>query len=267
MASTTPSHDKHCIIIGAGIAGLTAALALEQFGFSVLILEKAAQLEEAGAGIQLSPNATSVLQKLGLLETLLLSATVLQSVDLVAARSGKTLLSLQTNTQSLDHAPFLAVHRADLQATLLQAVQQRTSIDLRLGMTFLTRQLHSDRLEVQFEQDGQRHTVSAACLIGADGVWSTIRQSDGSNLAKFSGYTALRHTLGRTSLVSDILTKTDCVKAFVAPNAHLVSYPISQGQKINLVYIGKDATAAAPSLAGFAPALVRDLAQLQNWTS
>jgi salicylate hydroxylase len=263
------------VIVGAGIAGLTAALALEQSGFSVLILDQAERLEEAGAGLQLSPNATSILSKLGVLKDLLPSATVLDSVDLISAKSAKPLLCLKTAPFAEDAAPCLALHRADLQSALLRHVQRRPHIELQLDATLLSHQQTSDGITVTCQVGGKSVAAMAQLIISADGVWSSLRQNANGAPARFSGYVAHRQTIDRSQLKSASLTQTNSVRAFLSPNAHLVAYPISAGKQINLVFIkkpakqnaGRNELNMAPSFEGFASGLVQDLVQLGDWTS
>jgi salicylate hydroxylase len=271
-----PQTDiKRCIIIGAGIAGLTLALALEKLGIPSLILEKSDRLEEAGAGLQLSPNATSILANLGVLEDLLLTATMVQSIDLMIANTSKPLLALATTTFTTPSAPFLALHRADLQAALLRTVMRSTVIELQLGASFAGQHLQNDCVEVRYHVGSTLHVATAYCLIGADGVWSVVRQLSGGVPATYSGYVAYRQTIERSKLNAMSLSEVGSVKAFVSPNAHLVAYPISQGKSVNLVFIAKqkrelaktDITMPLRALQNFAPELVTDLTNHIPWTT
>ncbi len=273
---TTPLTDKRrCIIIGAGIAGLTHALALADFGIPSLVLEKSDQLEEVGAGLQLSPNATSILAKLGILDDLLPMATIVQSIDLMSAQTGKTLLALSTAPFATPSAPFLALHRSDLQTALLSKVEQSPLIDLQCGASYLSQKLVNDGVEVSYHSDARSRVVTGRCLIAADGVWSTVRQSHGGGAASYSGYVAYRQTIDRSLLSAASLHDEATVKAFVSPNAHLVAYPISQGKSVNLVFIIKQSSKAVPldppqlfnSFKSFAPDLNQDLVRHPNWTS
>src|SRR4051794_10638385 len=130
VSSKTRSPDRSVavtrtiIVAGAGIGGLTAALALAAKGFRVVILEKAERLEEAGAGLQLSPNASRILIELGLRERLGARATVPEAIGIMSARSGKEIARLALGEEAGLHAgaPYWVLHRADLQAALLEAV-------------------------------------------------------------------------------------------------------------------------------------------------
>src|ERR1700720_3613909 len=112
--------SRTIIVAGAGIGGLTAALALARQGFRVIVLEKAERLEEAGAGIQLSPNASRVLVELGLQPRLALRAVTPDAISVMSARSGGELARLPLGEEATLRAgaPYWVVHRADLQAAL-----------------------------------------------------------------------------------------------------------------------------------------------------
>jgi salicylate hydroxylase len=267
--SVTNFSGRRCIIVGAGIAGLTAALALEKVGFSVLILEKSERLEEAGAGLQLSPNATSILAKLGVLEGLLPSATIVQSIDLVSMTTLKPLLCLETAPMADGSAPFISVHRADLQCALLSKINERPSIELVLGVTVVERQTRENSVDVRYNALGNTHLDSAQCFIGADGIWSATRTTAILAPARFSGYVTFRQTVDRAFLNTSQLTESHLVRAFIGPNAHLVAYPIARGERVNLVFITKQAgqTRTLPGFSGFASELVQDLSRVTDWTS
>jgi salicylate hydroxylase len=248
-----------CIIIGAGIAGLTAAIALEQFGFSTLILEKSSVLKPIGAGIQLTPNATSLLTKLGILEKLLPHATVIDTVKLLSAKTGDRLLSLKTDIFSTPNAPFLSLHRADLQSTLLQKISNKPLITLILGSSLLKTQLQQDGMYVEFTVNNEPTIANAQLLIGADGVHSQLRSTQ--DQAFFSDYTAYRQTIEKKYVLSNPHT----VEAYLAPNAHVVTYPIAQNTQTNVVLISKQPLTNA--LSSFHPKLRNALAPFTDWTS
>jgi salicylate hydroxylase len=118
---TSAPASRTIVVAGAGIAGLTAAIALAEQRFHVVVLEKAAQLDEAGAGIQLSPNASGVLLRLGLEQHLAERVIAPDDITIVAARSGRTIvrIPLGSSARMRYGAPYWIAHRADLQAALL----------------------------------------------------------------------------------------------------------------------------------------------------
>src|SRR5260370_9775150 len=126
---------QRAIIAGAGIGGLETALALSQAGFEITLYERADALEEFGAGLQLTPNATRVLSRLGALDSVRKAATVPDAVRALRGSDDRELMRLPlVDAERRWGAPYLAVHRADLQRALADAVRRRANVALRLGV-------------------------------------------------------------------------------------------------------------------------------------
>ncbi|WP_339034393.1 FAD-dependent monooxygenase [Bradyrhizobium symbiodeficiens] len=230
--------SRTIVIAGAGIGGLTAALALAARGFRIVVLEKAERLEEVGAGLQLSPNASRVLVALGLTERLKLRAVVPEAVSIMSARAGGELLRMQLGEAASARAgaPYWVVHRADLQSALASAVADHPDIDLKLGATFEDVAPHAKGLTVVHRSGTIRRSDLASALIGADGIWSTVRQHLFPEVQpRFSGLIAWRGTLDATQLPKDYTARR--VQLWMGPNAHLVAYPIAGGRQINVVAV------------------------------
>ncbi|AWM08367.1 FAD-dependent monooxygenase [Bradyrhizobium symbiodeficiens] len=230
--------SRTIVIAGAGIGGLTAALALAARGFRIVVLEKAERLEEVGAGLQLSPNASRVLVALGLTERLKLRAVVPEAVSIMSARAGGELLRMPLGEAASARAgaPYWVVHRADLQSALAGAVADHPDIDLKLGATFEDVAPHAKGLTVVHRSGTIRRSDLASALIGADGIWSTVRQHLFPEVQpRFSGLIAWRGTLDATQLPKDYTARR--VQLWMGPNAHLVAYPIAGGRQINVVAV------------------------------
>src|SRR5690606_17084473 len=120
------------IVAGAGIGGLTAALALADKGFRVILAERAGRLEEAGAGLQLSPNASRVLIALGLKSSLEGRAVAPDSVSVMSGPRGVELVRLPLDRSDVE-APYWVIHRADLQAALAARASANPLIEFQLG--------------------------------------------------------------------------------------------------------------------------------------
>lgn len=222
----TPS--PHVIVAGAGIGGLTTALALAAQGFSVRILEKAERLQEVGAGLQLSPNASRVLIGLGLGPRLSAVATTPDAVSIMTARSSGEVTRLPFAAS--EEAPYWVMHRADLQAALLAAVRDHPQIDLQLGSEFTGFSVADDGTIVI---PGE---APALALIGADGVRSQVRRQLFPDVQpSFSGLVAWRGHIDKSRLPHAFPPRR--VQLWMGPRAHLVAYPMSSGEQVNVVVI------------------------------
>ncbi|MFN5713040.1 MAG: FAD-dependent monooxygenase [Bradyrhizobium sp.] len=207
-------------------------------GFRVVVLEKAERLEEAGAGIQLSPNASRILVELGLKEPLARRAVTPESVNILSARAGGEIarMPLGQAAEFRAGAPYWVIHRADLQAALQAAVNDHPDIDLRLGCQFEDVTKHAKGLTVVQRRGNARQQELAVALIGADGIWSSVRGHLFPDVQpQFSGLIAWRGTLDATALPREYTAPR--VQLWMGPDAHLVAYPISAGRQINVVAI------------------------------
>ena len=216
-------------IIGAGIAGLTAALSLAHRGISVDIIEQAAQLSTIGAGLQLSSNATAILGRLGLLTALEAAWTEPDSICLLDGKTLKPLAKVPSGAFARQrwNAPYGVLHRASLQQVLLDAVERQPLCRLHLG-----KRLDNTGLETIAAITGRMPGL----LIGADGVWSAVRaRIAGAGTARFSGNIAFRFTIDLRDAPS--VFDLSRVTAFVGPRAHIVGYPLRETGTLNIVAI------------------------------
>jgi salicylate hydroxylase len=230
--------SRTIFVAGAGIGGLTAALALAAEGFRVVILEKSERLEEAGAGLQLSPNASRVLIDLGLKPRLAARAVIPDAVSIMSARQGREIARLPLGEEASTRAgaPYWVVHRADLQAALQAHISDNPDIELRLGCQFEDLAPHAKGLTVVQRRGTTRQQEVALALVGADGIWSTVRQHLFPQAQpQFSGLIAWRGTLEATQLPREQASRR--VQLWMGPNAHLVAYPISGARQINVVAV------------------------------
>jgi salicylate hydroxylase len=230
--------SRTIFVAGAGIGGLTASLALAAQGFRVVLLEKAERLEEVGAGLQLSPNASRVLVALGLQPRLAARAVIPNAISVMSARSGGEIARLPLGDAATLRAgaPYWVVHRAELQAALQAHVNDNPDIELRLGCQFEDAVTHAKGLTVVQRSGTARQQELALALIGADGIWSTVRHHLFPQARpQFSGLIAWRGTLEATQLPREHASRR--VQLWMGPNAHLVAYPISGGRQINVVAV------------------------------
>jgi salicylate hydroxylase len=230
--------SRTIFVAGAGIGGLTASLALAGQRFRVVVLEKAERLEEIGAGLQLSPNASRILVELGLQPRLAGRALTPEAISLMSARSGGEIARLPLGEAATfaAGAPYWVVHRADLQAALQAHVNDNPDIELRLGCQFEDVVGHAKGLTVVQRSGMTRQQELAVALVGADGIWSAVRHHLFPQVQpQFSGLIAWRGTLEASQLPREYASRR--VQLWMGPNAHLVAYPISGTRQINVVAV------------------------------
>lgn len=249
----------NAIIAGAGVAGLTSALAMAQAGRECLVLERAAKLEEVGAGLQLSPNATRILRRLGVFDRIEVVAARPLAVSLVRADSGREVarLPLGRHAEARWGSPYLTIHRADLQKALADAAAESPLIALLLGNAVDKVAIDGEGVRVACGGD----EYAASMLVGADGVRSAVRALLSPEVtAEPTGHVAWRITApaDNPSIKRAGLDPT-AVTTFLHPDIHLVAYPIRGGKAFNLVAVSQepgvpDASTFPARLARTAPA-------------
>ena len=233
------AERRDIVIAGAGIGGLTAALALAARGFRTVVCERAERLSEVGAGIQLTPNAGRILDALGLGEALSAAASEPAAIDIHSAPSGRRLCSIPLAAMRVRHScPWRVVARADLQSVLTAAVTVSSMIDLRLGtavVDFAGGSGGSGDLLLGIETRSGRTILPAAALVAADGVLSELRASlAGTTAARPIGSTAWRATVPARVLEAVPASR---IGLWLGADAHLVHYPIAGGRTVNIVAI------------------------------
>lgn len=237
--------SRRIIVAGGGIAGLTAALAFAAEGFAVDIHERASRIEEAGAGIQLSPNATRILAALGVLDTLLPDAVEPEAVVLRDALTLSEVARVPLDkARQRWRAPYLVAHRADLQSALLSHALGHELIRLMTDSEVSHIAAEPDGVTVSIRRSGRSERATGALLVAADGVWSSMRVLTGGT-STFAGDVAWRSTLQSDSPAGEAFARiapANVVTAFMHPSAHLIAYPIRGGRSINLVALTRNAT-------------------------
>ena len=228
------------LIAGGGIGGLAAAIALGRRGINSEILERSHFTEESGAGIQLGPNATRALQRLGVLDAIEPRSFRPEAIVIYDALSGRRLSSMPLGEAAAKRygAPYLTLHRADLHAGLRAAAQSHAGITLTPGFELAAIDL-TDNAVIARAGDGTE--ASGASLIGADGLWSTVRaRGRPAARLRFAGATAWRARLPRGDLPSPF--NDPVVGLWLGPGAHLVHYPVRSGDDLNVVAVTEGGT-------------------------
>jgi len=232
------ADSRTVVVAGAGIGGLTTSLALAARGFRVILLERAERLEEAGAGLQLSPNASRILIDLGLEPALAPHVIAPESISIMTARTGKEIgrIPLGEAATLRYGAPYWIIRRADLQNALATKVKDHPDIDLRLGAQFEDVAVYPKGVTVVQRRQTLRQQEPVLALIGADGVWSSVRhQIFPDAQPQFTGSIAWRGTVDATQLPRGFNAQR--VQLWMGTNAHLVAYPMAGGKRINMVAV------------------------------
>ena len=229
------------IVIGAGIAGLTTAIALGRRGVRCAVVERAALLPGTGGGLQLSPNATTILRDLGV--------EVAGAIEPVARelrrwRDGRLLGQVELGAAEQRYgAPYYTLRRGALCRELYEtAVRIHGPGTVRLGRACTGITEDPDGVVVELD-DGRR--LRADAVVGADGLGSVVRRRLSGDVPRFSGYVAYR------AVLPDAPFPADRVVIWLGPGRHCVAYPVRGG--VNLVAMLP--AAAPPAAARRVPAL------------
>ena len=228
-----PAHLEKIAIVGAGIGGLTAALALVRRSLDVEVYEQAHELREFGAGVQVSSNGTRILHELGLKEALL-PIQVLPAGKVVRLwDTGQSFKLFDVGMESVERygSPYITIHRGDLHGILAQAVEREKPGAVRLGQKLVRLSENGEDVELEFEGAAP---VTAGLVIGADGVHSAVRANlFGDARPQFCGIVAWRGIVPVESVRASIATNVGT--QWVGPGGHAVHYPLRAGKLLNFV--------------------------------
>jgi salicylate hydroxylase len=233
-------RSRTIIVAGAGIGGLTAALALAQAGFRIVVLEQAERPEQTGAGLQLSPNAARLLIELGMGERLKSVAVAPTAIRVMAAKTGLEILRIPlVEAEARYGAPYWVIHRGDLHAVMLAAASEHPDISLELGRAVDAFAVYPNGITVHATRRGVTAETFGIALIGADGLWSRVRAGLGDNASpRFAKRIAWRATVSVDAVAPEF--REPIVYLWLGRHGHLVHYPVSGGRMVNIVAIAQD---------------------------
>jgi len=253
------SPDGRLIYVaGAGIAGMTLALALAKFGATVVILERNAGIQEAGAGLQVSPNGRHILNRLGLDRPLAARSFEPEGIEIYPYGARHPLVTLELGQLMRERfgAPYAVMHRADLADVLHKACKRFANIDILFGVRAYDVEPHARGVAVLVEEaDGKTRSANAFAFIGADGVHSRTRTDLlGGPAAGYSGMVAWRTTIPDQHFPA-ILSRQH-TSVLWGPGYHAVTYPLPARGEVNVVLfshvraadVTRDAKPGSPKL-------------------
>jgi salicylate hydroxylase len=227
--------NTRILISGAGIGGLTAALALLKRGFDVQVYEQATELGEVGAGLQLSPNALRALYQLGLQNALRDAAVEPIGKEIRLWNTGQTWKLFDLGASAVDQYgyPYLMIYRPDLHRMLLDAVRALRSEAVVLGAVCSGFKQNDGGVTLQL---GDGREIHGDVLVGADGVHSRLRGvMQGADKPVFTGCMAWRGVIPVDRLPERM--RNPVGTNWVGPGAHVIHYPLRRGDLINFVGI------------------------------
>lgn len=226
--------DRHStvLVVGGGIGGLATALAAARCGLDVRVLERAPKFDEIGAGLQMGPNATRMLARLGVLDEALATAVRPARATMLDALTGDVLTTLElgASCEARYGYPYVVMHRRDLLDVLKDACDRDPLIDLVSGVAVDVVTAHG---EVGQATCADRHYTGGA-MVGADGLWSTVRRLLDGSEPEYSGFVAYRGAIAADETTS---VHGDDVLIWIGPGLHLVQYPVRRGELYNQVAV------------------------------
>jgi salicylate hydroxylase len=223
------SHTPRVAIVGGGIGGLAAALALERRGAEVIVCEQSPSLSEIGAGLNLTPNAVKALRALGVEDEVNAIASGSEFLNIRSWKSGRYISRLRRGDfRQKFGASNLSVHRADLLGVLSGALK---STDIRVGKRCVSVEGREHNAVARFA-DGSE--VEADIVVGADGIHSVVRNSlFGADAPRFTGCICWRGMAPAGAIPPDINIQDGAL--WMGPHGHVVHYPVRRGELLNIV--------------------------------
>lgn len=236
------SENEPILIVGGGLGGAAAALALGQKGFRVRVLEQAPEFGVIGYGIQLGPNVFSMLERLGIADAVRAQAIAPTAILIIDSVDAGLIARIPTGAsfQKRFKHPYVVIHRVDLHRILLEACRALGHVELMPHAGVVACNDLGDRVRATMEDNS---TVEGAALIAADGLRSTIRaQMRNENEPRMTGYVAHRTIVPMDEVRADV--DREDVVLWSGPGFHIVHYPLRGGTLFNIVAVFRTSTFA-----------------------
>jgi 3-hydroxybenzoate 6-monooxygenase len=229
------SAERPIIIVGGGLGGLTAALALARHGQPARVLEGAPSFGAIGFGIQFGPNVFHVFDRIGVSDAVLEEADSPSAVLMIDALTGKEVTRVSTGPplRARFKYPYIIIHRIDLHNVLLEACRRDPLIALEADAMMAGFVDHGESIAVKTE-DGRN--FEGAALVGADGIRSRTRAqllADGDPIP--NGFMGFRTIVPMSDVTADV--QRDIVALWGGPGFHIVHYPLRHGTLFNIVAV------------------------------
>ena len=237
---STSTTDGDVLIVGGGIGGLANALALTRKGLRVRLLERAPEFGEVGAGMQIAPNCTRILDSWGLLPEILSLGVQPDNLVMKDAVDGSVLTRLDlVDARDRYGSPYVVIHRSDLHGVLLRACR-RVGVDLVNDVQVTGFEHVADGVAVV--HGGGREV--APVVLAADGLNSVARELFSDDQPVSSAYVAYRGAIPAEQVAQADVSMRDVV-VYVGPQCHFVQYPLRQGEMFNQVAVFESPKALA----------------------
>ncbi|CAF3526692.1 unnamed protein product [Rotaria sordida] len=233
----TNARSVSILIVGGGISGMVTALSFARAGIPVRLFEKKTEFGEIGAGMQLAPNCSRILDRLDVLKQVQANAFFPKQIVWMDALTGQRLTCIDLGAKFIETFgyPYIVVHRADLFNAIYQACLANSMITMETDRTVTSVDERPKSIMVECA-DGMRYDCNM--VIAADGLWSSLRKfvcDDGAPIS--AGYVTYRGTIDIKQVSKE--AGLENVQFWIGPDIHLVQYPIRRGESYNQAAIFK----------------------------